>query len=91
MEDSTEYGSDFVTIIDDNGDEFELEHIDTMELDGSTYMMFLPADMDEEDPDYGYVMLKVVETDGGEEFESIDDEDEENRVYEGFMERLFDE
>jgi len=86
-----DFGSDFITVTDDNGEDFELEHLDTMEINGITYMLFLPADMDEDDPDYGYIMLRLVETPNGDEFESIDDEDEETRVYDAFMERLFAE
>jgi len=89
---SEDFGSDFITITDDNGEEFELEHIDTLELDGNMYMMFLPADMDEDDPDYGYILLKVVvDRDGNDGFETIDSEDEQQRVYDAFMQQLFDE
>ena len=42
---SEEYGSDFISVTDDDGNSFELEHLDTLELDGETYMAFLPADM----------------------------------------------
>ena len=40
---SEEFGSDFVTIIDDDGQEFELEVLDTMDYNGGTFMAFLPA------------------------------------------------
>ena len=86
---SEEYGSDFITITDDEGNEFELELLDTMEFEGETYSAFLPADMDEDDPDYGIIILKVIEEDGEELFGSVDDEDELQRVYDHFMEILF--
>lgn len=89
---SEEFGSDFVTIIDDDGQEFELEVLDTMDYKDQTFMAFLPADMDENDPDYGIIILRVVEDEKGEElYESIDDEDELNDVYEHFMAILFDD
>ncbi len=88
---SGEFGSDFVTIQDEEGNEFELEHLDTLELEGETYMAFLPADMDEDDPDYGFIILKVIEENGEEIFGSVDDDEELNRVYNVFMERIFDE
>lgn len=88
---SEEYGSDFITITDDEGNEFELEHLDTLEMDGETYMAFLPADMNEDDEDYGIILLKVIEENGEELFGSIDDEDELGRVYQKFMEILFDD
>ena len=89
---SEEFGADFVTIVDDDGQEFELEVLDTMDYNGGTFMAFLPADMDENDPDYGIVILRVVEDENGEElYESIDDEQELQDVYEHFMVLLFDD
>ena len=35
-----EYGNDYVTISDDEGNEFELEHLDTAELNGKIYGVF---------------------------------------------------
>lgn len=86
---SEEFGSDFITIIDDDGQEFELELLDTMDYNGQTFVAFLPANMDENDPDYGLVILRSVMENGEELFESIDDEDELNDVYEHFMVLLF--
>ena len=87
----SDYGNDFVVLTDDEGNSFELEHLDTLEIDDETYMAFLPADMSEDDEDFGIIILKVIEEDGEEIFGSVDDEDELNRVYERFMEILFDE
>ena len=88
---SEEFGSDFITIIDDDGQEFELEILDSMDYNGSTYVAFLPANMDENDPDYGLVILRSVIENGEELFESVDNEDELNDVYEHFMVLLFDD
>ena len=89
---SEEYGSDFITIVDDDGQEFELEVLDEMTYNGETYVAFLPADMKEDDPDYGTIILRSVEDENGDElFESIDDEDQLNDVYEHFMVLLFDD
>ncbi len=89
---SEEFGSDFVTIIDDDGQEFELELLDTMDYNGSTYTAFLPADTPEDDPDYGMIILRsVLDENGDELFESIDDDDELNDVFEHFMVLLFDD
>ena len=89
---SEEFGSDFITIIDDDGAEFELEVLDTMDYNNQTFVAFLPADMDEKDPDYGIIILRSVLDENGEElFESIDDEDELQDVYEHFSRILFDD
>ena len=88
---SEEYGPDFITLTDDDGNEFELEHLGTLELNGTIYMSFVPADMDEDDEDFGLILLKVVEKDGEELLADIDDEAELDAVYEKFMEELFED
>ena len=89
---SEEYGSDFITIVDDDGQEFELEVLDTMDYKGESYTAFLPADMDENDPDYGIIILRAVTDENGDEvFESIDDDEQLQDVYEKFMVLLFDD
>ncbi len=84
-------GSSFITIEDEDGNEFELEQLATMEYNGQEYSAFLPADMDEDDPDYGYIILRIEEENGEELFCSVDDEEELAAVYDRFMELLFDE
>ncbi|MBR0354673.1 MAG: DUF1292 domain-containing protein [Oscillospiraceae bacterium] len=89
---SEAYGGDFITIIDDDGQEFELEVLDTMDYNGETYMAFLPADMDENDPDYGMIILRVVQDENGDDlYESIDDDEQLQDVYDHFMVLLFDD
>ncbi len=89
---SEDYGNDFITIIDDDGQEFELEVLDSMDYNGESYVAFLPADMDENGPDYGMIILRSVLDDNGDElFESIDDEEQLQDVYEHFMVLLFDD
>ena len=85
----SEFGASFITIEDDEGNEFELEHLNTLEFEGAEYMIFLPADMDEEDEDYGIIILRVEEADGEEQLVSEDDEDKLQRVYERYMEMVF--
>ena len=85
------FGSDFISILDKDGNEFNLEHIMTIDYNNEMYMAFLPADMDEDDDDYGTILLKVVENKGEVEFPSIDDEDEERAVYDKYMQMLFED
>ena len=49
---SEAFGSDYLTIEDEDGNEFELEVLNEFELDGQDYLAALPADMDEDDPDF---------------------------------------
>jgi len=86
-----EYGNDYITITDEDGNEFELEHLDTIEYDSRIYMAFVPADKDEEDEDYGLIILRVTENDGEELLTTLDDDDELNVIFERFVERLSDE
>jgi len=87
-----EYGADYITIVDEEGHEFELEFVDTMDYNGHTYTAFLPADMKEDDPDYGFVLLRQTEDENGDIlFESIDEDAELNDVYEHFMVFLFND
>ena len=85
----SEFGASYITIEDDDGNEFELEHLSTLEFEGEEYMVFLPADMDEDDPDYGFVILQVEDVDGEEQFASVDDEEKLQRIYDYYMQTLF--
>ncbi len=89
---SEEYGDNFVTMVDENGEEFVLEMLDSIDYRNNTYTAFLPADIDENDPDYGMVLLRnAVDENGDEVFDTIDDEEELDDVYEQFMRVLFDD
>lgn len=85
---SEEYGNDFITLTDEDGNEIELEHLDTVEYNGQTYMAFLPAEMSLKDA-YELFILKVeLEDDGEEVLVSLDDEDEVAEMFQIFSERL---
>ncbi len=89
-----EFGPDFITVTDEDGNDLELEFIDALEHNGVQYMAFFPADASDEDAEgeeqeAEIVILKAV-TENGEEFLSTLDTDEElDEVYELFMEQLF--
>lgn len=87
-----DYGNDFVTIIDDEGNEFELELLDTIDYNGESYAAFLPTDMDEDDPDYGLILLNIVTDENGDElYESIDDDEKLEQVHQMFLTIFEDE
>lgn len=86
-----EFGNDIITVTDDEGNEFVLEHLHTLEYKNEVYMAFLPTDIDEDDPDYGLIILKVVEENGEEILGSVDDPEELESVYEEFAKVLYDE
>ena len=63
---SEEYGNDFVTLIDEDGNEVEFEHIDTVEYEGVTYLAFIPAELSVEE-DAEVVIMQVVTDENGED------------------------
>ncbi len=89
-----DYGANFITVTDDEGNEFELEHLDTMELNGTTYMAFFPAVTEEEqeqDEDLGLIFMKVIQENGEELLSTLDSDEEAEMVYNAFMEELFED
>jgi len=92
IENMEEFGPDLISIIDDEGNEFELEVLESLEYKGQSYMAFLPTDMDEDDPDYGMIILRVILEESGEIlYEDVDNEEELTAVYEEFAKILFEE
>lgn len=84
---SEEYGNDFVTLIDEDGNEVEFEHIDTVEYEGVTYLAFIPAELSVEE-DAEVVIMQVVTDENGEELlEGVEDDDIANAVFNIVMER----
>ena len=85
-----EYGSDFITITDEDGNEFEVEVLSTVEYNGASYMAVIPAN-GEDDLRLEVSILKSVEEDGEPLLCAIDDEAELQAVYDLVMDSLYDE
>ena len=90
-----EFGPEFISITDEDGNEFELEYVDTIEYNGQVYMAFFPADTEDSDDsdeeESGLIILKVVVVDGEEQLSTLDSDEELELVYDQFMEALFQE
>lgn len=84
------YGSDFMTIVDEDGTEFELEVLSTLEYDGNTYMAVIPAGAEDSD-DLEVSILKSVEEDGEPILCAIEDDEELQAVYDLIMDALYEE
>ena len=72
-----------ITLFDENGNPTEYELIDIFELNGAVYGGFAPL-LDEnsrDEEEVEVVMLKVIETEEGEAFSEIDDEEEEMSAF----------
>ena len=88
-----EFGPNFVTLTDDEGNDIELEYVDALEHNGTTYMAFFPvveedSEDEENEEEYGLVILKSQMENGEEMLVTIDDENELNTVYDQFMEQI---
>ena len=86
-----EYGSDFITIVDEDGTEYELEVLNTVEYNGASYLAVIPADNGEADADLEISILKSIEEDGEPLLCAIEDEEELQAVYELIMDSLYEE
>lgn len=84
-----EFGSDFMTIVDEDGTEYELEILSTLEYNGETYLAVIPAG--NEDQDIEVSILKSVDEDGESILCAIEDEQELEAVYELIMDELYAE
>lgn len=86
-----QYGSDFITIVDDDGQEYELEVLSTLEYNGDTYMAVIPAGESQEELQLEVSILKSVEEDGESILCTIDNEQELQAVYDLIMDSLYEE
>ena len=90
---SEEFGPNFVTLTDDEGNDVELEYVDALEYNGTTYMAFFPvveedSEEEENEEEYGLVILKSQMENGEEFLITVDDEEEIDKVYDLFMEQI---
>ena len=83
---SEEYGNVFVTLIDEDGNEVEFEHIDTVEYNGVTYLAFIPAEISIEE-DAEVVIMQIVEENGVVLLEAVEDDEIADAVFDIVMER----
>lgn len=86
-----QYGSDFITIVDEDGTQYELEVLSTLEYNGSTYMAVVPAADGSEEQELEVSILKSVEEDGEPILCAIEDEEELRAVYDLVMDSLYEE
>lgn len=96
------FGPDFISVTDEDGNEFELELVDTLEHSGVTYYAMFPAvdadeetgepkDVDADDEEYGLVIMKAIEEKGEELLSTLDSDEELEEIYQLFMDRFFAE
>jgi len=86
-----------VVLTDDDGKEVEFEFLDLVEMDDKEYVVLLPVEpLEGEDEDEGAVVILKVnhsddENDEIEEYVSIEDEAEAEKVFNIFKDKFKDE
>ena len=82
--------NDILTLVDDDGTEREFELIDRVVTENNEYFALIPTETADNlsDDDGQLVILKVVEDNGEEFLEPIEDDEEFDEISEIFMDRL---
>lgn len=83
-----QYGSDFITIMDEDDNEYELEVLLSLEYNGANYIAAIPAS---EDLAPEVIVLKSTDEDGETILCAIEDEDELEAVNTLIMDSLYQE
>lgn len=85
-----EYGNDFITLVDENGIEREFEIVDSLVTENNEYFALIPTETPENvaNDDGELFILKVVEDNGEEFLEPIEDDEEYEEISEIFIDRL---
>ena len=91
---SEEYGSDFISITDEDGKEYELEVLAELDYNGSHYLALVPAEeegaeSDEEDLEVS--ILRAEEENGEQILVTLDDDDELETVYQALMDLMYED
>lgn len=85
-----DYGSDFITIADEDGKEYELEVLTSIDYNGQSYLAVIPASGSEDELSMEVTILKSVEEDGEPLLCAIEDEAELQAVYDLMMDSLYE-
>ena len=85
---SEEYGSDFISITDEDGKEYELDY------NGSRYLALVPAEeegAEDGEEDLEVSILRAEEENGEQILVTVDDDDELEAVYQALMDLMYEE
>lgn len=87
-----DFGSDFITITDEDGVEYELEVLTELEYQGKSYLAVIPVSEAEADAEELEVsILRSDEEDGEPILCAITDPEELETVYQLMMDSLYEE
>lgn len=88
-----QYEADLITLIDDDGQEHEFEIIDELDTDDGHYMALVPTQQDPEEISSEaetYYIFEVVEEDGEEQLQEVEDDELLDKLAEIFESRFND-
>lgn len=80
-----------IELTDESGESVLFEHLDTVELDGNDYFVLTDYYEEPQEESDVYVMTIVVDEDGEETLEIVEDDALVAKVFEIFKERVGDE
>ena len=86
-----EYGANIISITDEDGVEYELEVLSSVEYQGTEYLALIPADADDDAKELEVSILKSVMDGGDPVLETVEDEQELETVYDLLMQSMFDD
>ena len=88
-----QYEADLITLIDDEGNEHEFEIIDELDTDDGHYMALVPTQQEPEEISSEaetYYIFEVVEEDGEEQLQEVEDDALLDQLAEIFESRFND-
>ncbi len=91
IESLEEYDPEIYTLTDENGNELHFALLGTLEHEGGVYKALIPVNEDGEEESEEYVILKCgVDEDGEDILETIEDDDEFDRIADIFDDEFSD-
>lgn len=87
----SQFGSDFLSIVDDEGKEYELEVLSSIEYNGNTYLAVAPADTIDAESIEVSILKSMEDASGDPVLCGIDDNDELETVYSLIMDQIYEE
>lgn len=86
-----EYGANIISITDEDGVEYELEVLSSVEYQGVEYLALTPADADDDAEELEVSILKSVMEGDEPILVAVEDEQELETVYDLLMQSMFDD
>ncbi len=91
VEENDEYDPEIYTLTDEDGNELHFALLGSLEHEGNEYKALIPVNEDGEEESNEYVILKCSVDENGEDiFETIDDDDEFDRIADIFDDEFAD-